>query len=168
MGLIGSGFLVWLGFQSMRARTNKFRVSDYGFRGLDPSMNSGSTLSKAERVKTPNSKLQTPADSNQEMPSFLKGVLTHLTNPYPYLYWGTVGSTFIRQGFENGGVWGAALFPSGFWAGATFMNFLAVYLVARTKKLLPPRLDRYLHHLSGALLIGSGVFLAMRVWQGFF
>ncbi len=152
LGLAGSGFLAWLGVQSIRAGIMQLRVSGFRFRGPE----------------RPNSKLETPRDSNQELPSFLKGILTHVTSPYPYLYWGTVGSSFIRRGFESGGARTAALFPLGFWLGASAFTLLMIYLLARGKKLLPSRLEPYLHHLSGALLIGSGIFLGVRVWQGLF
>ncbi len=151
LGLVGAALLVWLGLQSIRAGARKLQVSGSGFR---------------EHI-TPNSKLETLRSSNQEMPSFLKGVLTHLTSPYPYLYWGTAGSSFIRQGFENGGVWGAATFPLGFWLGASAFTLVVIYLVARGKRMLPPRLEPYLHYLTGALLMGSGIYLAVSVWQGF-
>ncbi|MGH7771477.1 MAG: LysE family translocator [Candidatus Binatia bacterium] len=149
LGLVGAAFLVWLGFQSMRLGTRKLQTSGSGFR---------------ESI-IPNSKLETPKGSDREIPSFLKGVLTHLTSPYPYLYWGTVGSSFIRQGFEDGGILGAAKFPLGFWLGACAFTLAVIYLVARGKRMLPPRLEPHLHYLTGALLIGSGVYLAVSVWQ---
>ncbi len=151
LGFIGAGFLAWLGLQSIRAGSRKFRVSGCAFREL----------------KTPNSELETSVDSNREVPSFLKGILTHLTSPFPYLYWGSVGSSFIRQGFESGGLYGAAIFPLAFWLGASVFSLLVIYLSARGRKLLPPRMEAYLHHVSGALLVGSGVYLAARVWRGF-
>ncbi len=142
LGLIGAAFLVWLGLQSMQAGAKKIPLE------LDPD--------------------QPPPNSNHELPSFLKGLLTHLTSPYPYLYWGTVGSTFIRQGFENGGLWAAATFPLGFWLGASAFTLLVIYVVTRGKKMLPPRLEPHLHRFSGVLLIASGIFLAVKVWQGLF
>ena len=142
LGLTGAAFLFWLGLQSMYAGARNIALE--GNRGAKPT------------------------DGNQDTPSFVKGLLTHLTSPYPYLYWGTVGSTFIRQGFQSGGVWAAAVFPLGFWFGASVFTLIVIYLVARTKKLLPPRLEPLLHRLSGVLLIGSGIFLAVRVWQGLF
>lgn len=143
LGLIGSALLFWLGLQSIQTDTGKFRVSSNGLGGLE-----------------------TPADGNQETPSFLKGIMTHLTSPYPYLYWGTVGSTFIRQGYESGGAWAAAKFPIGFWLGASAFTLLVIYLVSRTKKFLPPHWEPHLHRFSGVLLISSGMFLAVKVWQG--
>lgn len=142
LGFLGVAFLFWLGLQSILAGAKKLAAE--------------SDLESAL------------ASRNQETPSFVKGVLTHLTSPYPYLYWGTIGSTFIRQGFQSGGVWAAAVFPLGFWLGASVFTLIVIYLVARTKKLLPPRLEPYLHRFSGVLLIGSGIFLAARVWQGLF
>ena len=106
--------------------------------------------------------------ASKELPSFSKGFLTHLTSPYPYLYWGAVGSSFIRQGFDSGGVWAAATFPIGFWLGASAFTLLVIYLVTRGKKMLPPRLEPHLHRFSGVLLIASGIYLAVKVWQGLF
>lgn len=142
LGLIGAGFLFWLGLQSILAGVKKIPLK------IDPGGSS--------------------AKSNQEFPSFVKGVLTHLTSPYPYLYWGTVGAAFIRQGFESGGTWAAAKFPLGFWLGASTFTLAVIYVMTRGKKMLPPRLEPHLHRLSGILLIGSGIFLAVRVWQGVF
>jgi len=142
LGLLGAALLVWLGLQSIQAGAKKIPLE------LDPD--------------------QPPPNSNQEIPSFWKGILTHLTSPYPYLYWGAVGSSFIRQGFESGGVWAAATFPIGFWLGASAFTLLVIYLVTRGKKMLPPRLEPHLHRFSGVLLIASGIYLAVKVWQGLF
>lgn len=142
LGLVGACLLVWLGLQSMRVNTGV----------LNPGSDNGTGWSWRR----------------SELPSFLKGVLTHLTNPYPYIYWGTVGVIFIRQGFEKNGTSGALLFPMGFWLGAGTLNLLVVYLVARGRRMLPSRLEPYLHRFSGVLLIGSGVFVALRTWWAFF
>ena len=152
LGLLGGAFLAWMGLQSMRAGSKKFRVSGFPFREL----------------QTQDSKLENPVDSNQELPSFVKGILTHLTSPFPYLYLGSVGSSFIQQGFDRGGPYGAAIFPLGFWLGASAFTLLVIYLLARGKRLLSPRMEPYLHYLSGVLLIASGFYLAVRVWRGSF
>jgi threonine/homoserine/homoserine lactone efflux protein len=138
LGIVGGCFLVWLGLQSMWAS-----AGPWNFRATD---RSELTWRK------------------KEIPSFLKGLLTHLTNPYPYIYWGSVGAGFVQQGFERGGTWGAVVFPLGFWLGAGIFNLLVVYLVARGKQMLPARLEPYLHRFSGVLLMGIGVFVAVRPW----
>lgn len=148
LGLLGAAFLLWLGFKSIQAGAKGRR--DKGLKG------------SREMELTLN-----PLNPSSLNP-FFKGVLTHLTSPYPYLYWGTVGSSFIRQGFESGGAWAAAKFPIGFWLGASIFTLLVIFVVARGKKVLPPRLEPHLHRFSGVLLIGSGIFLAVRVWQGLF
>lgn len=138
LGLIGGCFLVWLGSQSMRASAGPINVRS-------------SDRSELRWEK-------------REIPSFLKGILTHLTNPYPYIYWGSVGAGFIQGGFERDGTWGAVVFPLGFWLGASIFNLLVIYLMARGKQMLPARLEPFLHRFSGALLMGSGVFVAVRPW----
>ena len=155
LGLGGAAFLLWLGAQSMRA----------GIRGKDEEGRMKAEKENSSFIPHPSS---FRAPRSREMPPFSKGLLTHLTSPYPYLYWATVGASFIRQGFASGGVGGAAVFPFGFWLGACGFTLIIIYLVARGKKLLPSRLQPYLHHFSGALLIASGIYLAVSVWQGLF
>jgi len=142
LGLVGACLLVWLGFLSMRVNTGV--------------LNPGSDYAAGWSWR------------RSELPSFLKGVLTHLSNPYPYIYWATIGVIFIRQGFETHGIPGALLFPAGFWLGAGTLNLLVVYLAGRGRRMLPPRLEPYLHRISGVLLMGSGVFVALRTWWTFF
>lgn len=142
LGLAGAAFLAWLGIQSLSARA-----------------------SEALKLKGQNA---APTAREREVSSFLKALLTHLTSPYPYLYWGTAGSSFVRQGYEAGGVPGAALFPLGFWAGASAFTLLVIYLITRGRKMLPERFEPHLHRVSGILLIASGVLLAVKVWQGSF
>jgi threonine/homoserine/homoserine lactone efflux protein len=143
LGLVGAGLLIWMGLQSIKAGSSK------GQLGMVELMNT--TTSKQKK----------------ELPSFAKGILTHLTSPYPYLYWGTVGSSFVREGFKQDGAWGAALFPLGFWTGTTTFTLLTIYLVTRGKKFMPPHWEPYLHHFSGALLVASAIFLVVKVWRGF-
>jgi threonine/homoserine/homoserine lactone efflux protein len=142
LAIVGAAFLSWMGLQSLAL----------GFR--KGGMGIGELISSASRQK-------------REVPSFVKGIVTHLTSPFPYLYWGTVGSTFVREGLERNGAWGGALFPLGFWTGTTTFTLLVIYLLARSKRFVPPHLEPYLHQLSGALLILSGIFLLIKVWRGF-
>ncbi len=143
LGLAGASFLAWLGVRSIQSGATRLRHATLGL--IKPGL-----------------------PESQELSSFVKAILTHLTSPYPYLYWGTVGSTFVRRDFAAGGARQATLFPLGFWSGAAAFTLLVIFLLARGKKLLPLRLEPYVHHFSGALLIGSGFFLAIAIWRGFF
>lgn len=138
LGLIGGGFLAWLGFNSMRAG----KVALGGHANLQ----------------------YVAVSEKKDMPSFFKGVLTHVSSPYPYLYWGTAGAAFIREGFARDGFSGALLFPLGFWLGASAFTLLMIFVAARGKRLLPPRLEPWLYYLSGLLLIGCGIVLALQTW----
>ena len=102
---------------------------------------------------------------SRRLPPFLKGVLTQMMNPYAYIFWGTVGLAFVREGFAAQGLKGALSFPAGFWLGAGTMNFLVVYLVSRGKRFLPAGMEPYVHVLSGVLLAGAGVFLIWAVFR---
>ena len=102
---------------------------------------------------------------SRRLPPFLKSVLTQLMNPYAYIFWGTVGFAFVREGFEARGLQGALSFPAGFWLGAGTMNFLVVYLVSRGRRYLPARAEPWVHVFSGVLLIAAGGFLVWAVYR---
>lgn len=135
LGSLGGLFLIWLGLRSMRMEGVRLA----GDRAHD--------------------------EVAREMTSFLKGILTHLLNPYPYIFWGTVGVAFINEGFTSDGIPGALFFPIGFWLGASTFNFLVVFLVGRGKQLLPVQWAPYVHKMSGILLIAAGGFLGWSVWS---
>jgi threonine/homoserine/homoserine lactone efflux protein len=155
LGLSGAAFLLWLGTQSIRA----------GIREKDKVGRMKAERENSSFIPHPSS---STARRSGEMSPFLKGLFTHVTSPYPYLFWATVGGSFVRRGFENSGISGAAIFPAGFWTGTTTFTLMLIYLVAHGKKLLPPRIEPYLHHVSGVLLLASGIYLAVSVWHGLF
>lgn len=105
----------------------------------------------------------TKSDFATGLPSFAKGVLTHLMNPYPYIFWGTVGLAFVREGFQTGGIAGALHFPLAFWLGACGFNFLVVFVVIRGRRLLPAGAEPYFQLFSGLLLMTAGLFLIISV-----
>jgi threonine/homoserine/homoserine lactone efflux protein len=140
LGLGGAAFLFWLGAQSIRAGIKQVNTIE----------------------------ASAPAGGERELSPFWKGIVTQAASPYPYIYWSTVGGSFVLQGFADGGLAGAALFPVGFWTGTTGFTLLLICLVAHGKRLLPPRVESYFHHLSGVLLIASGVYLAASVRHGIF
>ncbi|HKA33894.1 MAG TPA: LysE family translocator [Candidatus Binatia bacterium] len=141
LGLAGAAFLAWLGVESIRAG-----------------------IKHVQTIRTTGA----PPIAKRDLPPFMKGFITHATSPYPYVFWATAGGALVLQGYARGGIAGAALFPAGFWSGTTSFTFLLIYLVAHGKRLLPPRWEPYLHHISGVLLIGSAIYLAVRVWHGLF
>jgi threonine/homoserine/homoserine lactone efflux protein len=141
LGLSGAAFLFWLGVQSIRA-------------GID----------HVQTIRTTGA----PPIAKKDLSPFMKGFITHATSPYPYVFWATAGGAFVLQGYARGGIAGAALFPAGFWSGTTSFTFLLIYLVAHGKRLMPRRWEPYLHHISGVLLIGSAIYLAVSVWHGLF
>ncbi len=102
---------------------------------------------------------------SRRLSPFLKSVLTQLMNPYAYIFWGTAGFAFVREGFEAHGLQGAVSFPAGFWLGAGTMNFLVVYLVSRGRRYLPARAEPCVHVVSGILLMAAGAFLVWAVYR---
>jgi len=139
LGAAGAAFLLWLGVQSIRA-------------GVE----------HVQTIRTTGA----PPIAKRDLSPFMKGFITHVASPYPYVWWSTAGGAFVLQGYARGGVAGATLFPAGFWSGTTTFTLFLIYLVTHGKRLLPARWEPYLHHVSGVLLIGAAIYLAIRVWHG--
>jgi threonine/homoserine/homoserine lactone efflux protein len=135
---VGASFLLWLAIKSLRSAT----------------AGSGAGIDR-----------EGAATNAKVLPSFLKGVLIHLTSPYPYLYWATVGGSFIRQGMEVDGLWGAALFPLGFWLGATGFTVTVIFALARGRRFLPPSIATSLPRLCSILLVAGALYLALCAWR---
>jgi threonine/homoserine/homoserine lactone efflux protein len=141
LGLAGAAFLFWLGVLSIRA-------------GIE----------HVQTIRTTGA----PPIAKRDLPPFMKGFITHVASPYPYVWWSTAGGAFVLQGYARGGIAGATVFPAGFWSGTTTFTVFLIYLVAHGKRLMPARWEPYLHHISGVLLMGSAIYLAARVWHGLF
>jgi threonine/homoserine/homoserine lactone efflux protein len=137
LGLVGGCLVGWLGLNSIRAARSAITLH-------------------------PNSEHR--ASSSSALSSFFKGLVTHLSSPYPYLYWATVGALFIRQGFAREGIFGAVLFPLGFWLGASAFTLLTIFVAAQGRRLVPRRFERWLYSTSGMVLIASGIVLVIRTW----
>jgi threonine/homoserine/homoserine lactone efflux protein len=138
LGIAGGCFLAWLGFQSIRA---------------------------VKTSSNPGTAAVTVAPGKPSGSSFAKAAITHFTSPYPYLYWSTVGGSYIRQALARDGFWEAAVFPLGFWLGAVTFTTAMIYLLARGRRLLSPRAQPAMHILSGTLLIAAALTLVYQVWH---
>lgn len=137
IGLAGSAFLVFLGYNTIQQA--------YG-----------------EPMKLPDA---TSSSNNQGvfLGSYRKSLVAHLLNPFGYVFWVTVGSSFIKQAVSSVGLVGAVLFPVSFWLGALVIEAIALFFSGKGKEVLSSAAYRTVLYVCGVILVAFGILLAVRV-----
>jgi threonine/homoserine/homoserine lactone efflux protein len=92
--------------------------------------------------------------------SLTKGVWTNLLNPHPYLFWLTVGGTFLSRA-QNDSTATAGVFLLGFYGCLVGSKVVLALLVGRSRALLTGRTLTVVLRLLGALLCLLGIGLAL-------
>ncbi len=133
MSIIGGLFVIYLGYETVQS----------GRRG------------STEEVP----------DKAQDRPErvILKAVATNLLNPHPYLFWATVGSTLLLQGFARDGISAPVGFLAGFYALLVGVKMVMVLLLSWGRNWIRGKIYHRLLIVSGLLLTGLGLLL---VWEG--
>jgi len=91
--------------------------------------------------------------------SLLRGVLTNLLNPHPYLFWIGVGVPLLVRSMEQGGQAGAVLFVLLFYLAMVGTKVGLALLLHRGRDLLSGAAYRLLLRLLGLLMGGLGLTL---------
>lgn len=101
------------------------------------------------------------AESRLSFQTLLKGMAVNFFNPAPYVFWGAVGGTLLREGFAQSTAHGVA-FLLGFYG--TFLAIMTafVFLFDRLRQ-VDPRITRGLSLLSVLVMTMLGVSF---IWQG--
>lgn len=105
--------------------------------------------------------LDTPAAPPR---SWLKGALTNLLNPHPWLFWLTVGAaTLARAKAES---WRTAVaFLAAFYLMLVGSKILLALIVGRSRAFLEGRSYRIVLQTLGVLLAGFAVLLFREAWK---
>jgi threonine/homoserine/homoserine lactone efflux protein len=102
------------------------------------------------------------ASEGQRSRSWLKGVVTNLLNPHPWLFWLTVGAAMLAKTVAQG--WLVALaFLFGFYLLLVVSKVLVALLTARSRNLLAGRPYRTGMRFLGVLL---GLFAILLFREG--
>lgn len=133
IALVGGLFLVWMGLGTLRdaLRANLTPV---------PAGKAGA--------------------SSHRWGSAWAGLAASFSNPYWFLWWGTVGATYIVHSSQHGAR-GVAAFYSGHILSDLSWNSLLSLLMASGRRWLPERAVRAFLGAAGALLIGLGVYFVV-------
>lgn len=98
--------------------------------------------------------------------SYQKGFLTQILSPFAYLYWVTVGSMFIREAMIERGLGYALLFPISFWVGVSVIELFLILATSKGKKILGSIAYTWALRTCGALLVGFGLYMVVKVSVG--
>jgi len=92
------------------------------------------------------------AEAKAELPrSWLKGILTNLLSPHPWLFWLTVGAAILAKGMAQS--WRvAAAFLAGFYLLLVGSKLLVALMAGHSRNLLAGRLYRVVMRILGVLL----------------
>jgi threonine/homoserine/homoserine lactone efflux protein len=102
------------------------------------------------------------ADAAEQPNSWLKGILTNLLNPHPWLFWLTVGTTILAKALAQS-VLAAATFLLGFYLLLVGSKVVVALLTARSRNLLAGRAYRVVMRVLAVLL---GVFACLLFREG--
>lgn len=93
---------------------------------------------------------------------YRRGVVANLLNPHPWLFWIAAGApTLVR--FWREGPPSAVAFIVGFYTLLVGSKIAFAYVVGRGAGMISPAAQRRLVIAGGVLLMGIGVFIAVRV-----
>jgi threonine/homoserine/homoserine lactone efflux protein len=98
--------------------------------------------------------------------SWLKGILTNLLNPHPWLFWLTVGAATLAKAMAQSRL-AAAAFLCGFYLLLVGSKVLVVLLAARSRDWLAGRPYRVLMRVLAALLAFFALLLFREGWKQF-
>lgn len=106
------------------------------------------------------------ADETRDTPpqSWLKGVLTNLLNPHPWLFWTTIGATTLARSMATSWL-AAGVFLGVFYLLLVGSKVLLALLVGRSRHLLTGRPYRLVMQSLGVLLVGFAVLLFREGWR---
>lgn len=131
--VLGGAFMVWLGWVTIRS--------------------SGQAASATAAA--------TPAIGTEGL--LLKGFVTNLLNPQPYIFWITMGTPMLKQSFTGLGWTGPAAFAVPFFTLLVGCKLIIAYAVGRGRHLLQGRAYRLILQIAGLALALLG---AWRFWDG--
>lgn len=97
----------------------------------------------------------------------LTAITTNVFNPHPYLFWATVGTTLLLQGFASYGIGAPSSFLAAFYVLLVSMKLLIVLLLNWGRNWLRGKVYHAMLIASGVLLAMLGVWLLWEGWQAF-
>jgi len=110
------------------------------------------------RSNTTLSNIKTEEDRNQKYGSFIKGVITSISNPYFFIWWGTIGLAFMFKGLALAGIIGILAFSIGHWLADLSWFSVVSFASSRGTKFMSDEAYKVVMVICGVFLILLGVY----------
>lgn len=88
--------------------------------------------------------------------SMFKGVLTSLSNPFFFIWWATIGGTFIIKGMALAGFLGIFAFLIGHWSSDLIWFSTVSFISSKSSALITPRNYKIIMRICGVFMISVG------------
>ncbi len=146
IGLVGGTVLVIMGLKIFK-ETPEFK--DYSKNNKDiPHDNEytppGSAPKKSE------------TENLDKFNSVLNGSLTSISNPFFFIWWGTIGGAFIIKGMALAGVLGILAFLLGHWSSDLAWFSTVSFFSSKSSSLMEPRNYKIIMRVCGVFMIFVG------------
>jgi threonine/homoserine/homoserine lactone efflux protein len=93
-----------------------------------------------------------PRTNNVSVISLRRAIFSNLLNPGPYIFWGTIGGTVLRDQIQKNWVC-ALLFPLAYYAGLSAVKITIAVAVGRKEPVLTPRSFYYLNRAASLVFM---------------
>ena len=110
------------------------------------------------RSNTTLSNIKTEENENQKYGSFLKGVITSISNPYFFIWWGTIGLAFMFKGLALAGIIGLLAFSIGHWLADLSWFSIISFASSRGSKFMNDKTYKAVMVICGAFLVLLGIY----------
>ncbi len=110
------------------------------------------------RSNTTLSNIKTEENEIQKYGSFLKGVITSISNPYFFIWWGTIGLAFMFKGLALAGIIGLLAFSIGHWLADLSWFSIISFASSRGSKFMNDKTYKAVMVICGAFLVLLGIY----------
>ncbi len=118
----------------------------------------GYNISKPDKIL---SDIEKEEYGTQKYGSVMGGIITSLSNPFFYIWWATIGCTFMFKGLELAGIVGLLGFIIGHWS-ADLSWFSAIsFFSSRGSKVMADRTYKVVMMICGVFLVLLGFYFIL-------
>ena len=110
------------------------------------------------RSNTALSNIKTDENETQKYGSFFKGVITSISNPYFFIWWGTIGLAFMFKGLAIAGIIGLLAFSIGHWLADLSWFSVISFASSRGSKLMNDKTYKLVMVICGVFLVLLGSY----------
>lgn len=104
------------------------------------------------------SNIKTEENGLQKYGSFLKGIITSLSNPYFFIWWATIGLAFMFKGLAFAGITGLLAFSIGHWLADLSWFSIVSFFSSRGSRFMSDKTYKAVMMICGAFLTILGIY----------